>query len=88
MIADISDTTRAAALAISNARPFPIGNKNDLKKAKWAIEPVKGFVWPKELIAAVCKIKGGCVNGFLYCVRATSYPKTDYDNIRKCLGLP
>ena len=80
---EISDTARAASLAISNARPFLIGNKDDLRKIKWAIEPIKGFVWSKELISAVCKIKGGCINDLLCCVRGTCYPKADYGDLRK-----
>ena len=76
----ISDTGREATLAISDDRPYLIGNKNDPKKVAWAIEPAKGFIWPKELIAAA---KGHIVNDFTRCVWGAIYPKEEY---KKCEG--
>ena len=68
---DIADMARAATLAISNACPVLIGDKNDPKKVKWAIEPVKGFIWSKALLSAV---KGHIINDFICCVRGGGLP--------------
>ena len=62
---DISDMAGAATLAISDALPFLIGNKNDPREIEWAIEPVNGFVWSKDLVSAV---KGRIINDFICCV--------------------
>ena len=59
---DIADVARESTLAIANARPFLIWNKNDHSKVSWAIEPVKGFIWPKALLSAV---KGHVIDDFM-----------------------
>ena len=61
---EISDMARAASLEIPNARPFLIGNRNDLRKVTWAVEPAKGCIWPKDLLSAVGSLKGGTINDF------------------------
>ena len=77
---DISDMAREAALAIDNALPYLIWNKNDLKKLSWAIGPVKGFIWSKALLSAV---KGQVIDDFMCCVRAAGYPKEEYSKLRR-----
>ena len=62
---DVGDMAMADTLAIANARPFLIGDKNDLKQVIWAIVPVKGFIWSKALLSAV---KGRVINDFTGCL--------------------
>ena len=81
---DISDMARASTLAISNARPFLIGNKNDLKKVSRAIVPVNGCVWSKALLSAV---KGRVINDFMRCVWVAGYPKESYSELRRTFRL-
>ena len=81
---DIADMARESTLAIANARPCLIGDKNDLKKVSWAIVPVNGFVWSKALLSAV---KGRVVNDFMCCVWVADYSNEPYSKLRRMFRL-
>ena len=82
-MADISDTASAATLAITNARPFLIGNKNGPMKADWDIEPANGFIWPEELLSAA---KGHIVNDFMCCFRGRYTLRAAILSYAECSG--
>ena len=61
----ISDMDRAETISITDARHLLIGSRGDPMKAACSIVHVKGFIGPKELLAAV---KGRVINDFVRCV--------------------
>ena len=66
MDGNTADADKAALIISQEIRPILIGGSKNHKKIPTAIEPVSGFLWPRELIRQTAT---GPINGSAHCLK-------------------
>ena len=74
-----ADTSKAALIIFRKIRPILIGEDKNPKEILTAIEPVREFFWPRELIRQTA---AGHINDFTHCLKGAGVNRKVIEEFR------